>query len=65
LTIVNGNINEEKYREILDNKLWPVVARHIPKNDFIFQDDNAPDHNSTSMLNYRTENNIRGSVWPH
>jgi hypothetical protein len=30
LTIVNGSINAEKYREILDNKLWPVVAQHFP-----------------------------------
>lgn len=28
LTIVNCNINTEKYREILDNEVWPVVVFH-------------------------------------
>ena len=64
LTVVNGNINAEKYREILDNELWPDVARHFPQNDFIFQDDNAPVHRARSVLNYKTENNIRGILWP-
>jgi hypothetical protein len=59
LTVVNGNINAEKYREILDNELWPVVARHFPQNDFIFQDDNTPMHCARSVLNYKIENNIR------
>lgn len=29
---VNGNINSEKYIDILDNNMWPVVARHFPDN---------------------------------
>lgn len=50
LTIVNGNINAEKYRKSIDNDLWPVVAHHCPQNDFIFQDDNAPVHRARSVL---------------
>jgi hypothetical protein len=34
LTVVNGNINAEKYREIIDSELWPVVAQYFPQNDF-------------------------------
>lgn len=29
LTSVNGNINSEKYIEILVNNLWPVIALHL------------------------------------
>lgn len=63
-TIVNGNINEEKDRTIFDNELWPNVAQHFPQIDFVFQDANAPRHHAKSLLNYKNENNIRGSMWP-
>lgn len=42
LTVVNGNINAQKYVKIADNELWPVVAYNFPQNDFIFQEANAP-----------------------
>lgn len=41
---VNGNINAEKYILILDEQLWPVIARHFPDNSSTFQDENAPMH---------------------
>jgi hypothetical protein len=41
---VQGNINAQKYINILDNHLWPVIARHFPANNCIFQDDNGPVH---------------------
>lgn len=61
---VNCNINAEKYREILDNEIWPVVDQHFPQTDFILQYDNAPVYRARSVLNYITENNIRGMVCP-
>ena len=30
LTHVESNINVEKYIKIIDNNLWPVIARHFP-----------------------------------
>lgn len=30
------------YTQIIDNHLWPIVAAHVPSNDYLFQDDNAP-----------------------
>lgn len=33
-----------KYQEILENNLWPVLARHFSDGMYRFQDDNAPVH---------------------
>ena len=41
---VDGNINAVKYRDILDNHLRPVLARHFADKPYRFQDDNAPVH---------------------
>lgn len=37
LTDVQGNINSEKYQDILENNLWPVLARHFPTGSYLFQ----------------------------
>lgn len=29
ITVITGNINALKYFEIVDNFVWPVIARHI------------------------------------
>ena len=44
LTTVNGNINAAKYIEILEDNLWPVIVRHYPEENNIFQDNNTPVH---------------------
>ena len=31
---VEGNINFLKYQEILEENLWPVLARHFPRNGY-------------------------------
>ena len=28
LTVVDGNINAKQYIEVIDNLVWPVIARH-------------------------------------
>lgn len=33
---VNGTINSDKYIEMLDNNLWPIVVRHVPGDNYIF-----------------------------
>ena len=50
LAFVAGNINSDKYIEILEDNLWPVIACHFPKNDYIYQDDNAPVHRAHSVV---------------
>ena len=39
---VVGNINAQKYIDILEDNIWPMIARHFPRNNYLFQDDNAP-----------------------
>lgn len=50
ITTVNGNINAEKYQQILNDNLWPVIAQHFPNQQYIFQDDNAPVHHARFQL---------------
>lgn len=64
LTSVNGNINSEKYIEILENNLWPVIVRHFPHGNYVFQDDNAPVHRSRLLNAYMEENNVNTTSWP-
>jgi hypothetical protein len=33
LATVNGNINDAKYIEILEDNLWPVIVRHYPEEN--------------------------------
>jgi hypothetical protein len=58
ITVVDGNVNAQKYIDIIDEHLWPVVARHYPRNDYIFQDDNAPIHRARAVQEYKLQNNI-------
>jgi len=60
LTVVNGTVNALRYIDIIENCLWPVVARHFPDDSYIFQDDNAPVHRARVVHAYRTQNNIHG-----
>lgn len=64
LTDVEGNINSQKYIDILEDNLWPVIARHFPDNNYVFQDDNAPVHRSRLTSAYINENNIITTEWP-
>jgi len=45
ITDVERNINSAKYIDILDNNIWPVVAK-FENTQWIFQDDNAQVHQS-------------------
>ena len=53
ITAVEGNINAQKYQQILDDNLWPVITQHFTKNDqYIFKDDNAPVHRARSTQEF-------------
>lgn len=64
LAKVTGNINSEKYKEILEENIWPVVVRHFPDDQYFFQDDNAPVHRSRVLQEYRAANNLKSISWP-
>ena len=62
---VEGNINSLKYQEILEDNLWPVLARHFPRNGYFFQDDHAPVFRSRSTQElYMVRNHINCQIWP-
>ena len=52
ITAVEGNINAQKYQQILDDNLCPVIAQHFPNDQYIFQDDNAPVHRARSTQEF-------------
>ena len=64
LTPVVGNLNSEKYINILDDNLWPGIAQHFPTSHYIFQEDNAPCHVSRRTNQWKTENDIPTLEWP-
>ena len=64
LTDVKGNINSQIYIDVLENKLWLVIARHFADNEYVFQDDNAPVHRARITENYKQENDINCTTWP-
>ena len=41
-----------------------MIARHFPKQDCLFQDDNAPIHRANDVKNYKEENHINCLEWP-
>ena len=64
LDFLEGSINALKYTDILEDNLWPVVARHFPQNNSIFLDDNAPIHRAQKVMAYRVKNKIKMLSWP-
>lgn len=61
---VEGKINSEKYINILDTNLWPVIACHFPDGSYLFQDDNAPVHRSRLTEEFVARNRIKNMSWP-
>lgn len=64
ITVVDGNVNAQKYIDILEEQLWPVVVRHFPEDNYLYHDDNAPVHRARIVQDYKRENNIHSMVWP-
>ena len=57
LDSIVGNINSQKYIQVLDTHLWPVIAKVPVGPDYIFQEDNAPVHTSRETTQWKTTNN--------
>jgi len=62
LVPIDGNIDSRKYVKVLDETLWPVVCKHLAGRQFIFQDDNAPVHqfSSVQFVTLLKQNVLRG-----
>jgi hypothetical protein len=63
LTPVVGNLNSEKYINILDDYLWPVIAQPFPTSPYIFKEDNVPCHESRRTNQWKTKNDISTLEW--
>ena len=35
---MDGTVNSARYRDILDNNLWPVIAKHFGNKEYLFQE---------------------------
>jgi hypothetical protein len=63
-TEIEGTINPRKYIDALDMNLWPVIARHIPNDDYFFEDGNAPINTLNEIKLWKQENNVKCMNWP-
>ena len=61
---MEGNINAVKYISIIDDNLWPVIARHFPDENYTFMDENGPMHGANVVREYMENNNIHHKEWP-
>ena len=64
LVSVQRNMNSEKYINVLDQCLWPVVAKHFPTHPWTLQEDNAPCHVSARTTQWKRDNQIPTPSWP-
>jgi hypothetical protein len=64
LTPVVDNLNSEKYINILDENLWPVIAQHFPTSPYVFQEDNAPCHESRRTNQWKMQIDFPTLEWP-
>lgn len=63
LHIVDGMVNATKYIGILQKCMLPS-AQLLFRNQFFFQDDNAPCHRAKLVTKWKCQKNIRTIDWP-
>ena len=61
---VEGMMNSDRYKAILQTRLLPVLHRDFPDGDGIFQQDLAPCHTSKQMCTFFEENGLTTLDWP-
>lgn len=55
---VEGNMNSEKYINVLDECLWPVVTKYFPTDRWTQQKDNTPCHVSVRTTQWKRDYHI-------
>lgn len=55
---IDGCMKSDKYIQILNNYLWPVVFGHFGNDSGIFQEDNAHCHVSRSADQWIVDNDF-------
>ena len=62
--IIDGNLNNTKYIEILEGNLLPFLRRQNSTGTNYFQDDNAPAHRHKKVKEWMERNDIMNLMWP-
>jgi hypothetical protein len=57
-------MNSEKYINVLDECLWPVLTKHFTSDRWTLQEDNAPCHVSVRTTQCKRDNYIPTLPWP-
>jgi hypothetical protein len=63
LTVVDGNINAQRYIEVIDYFVWPVITRHLPDDNYVLQDDNGHIHRTCVVKKYMEDTYLHGKKW--
>ena len=63
LTVTQSYVNSQQFITILDKHIWPVICKHFPTREFIFQDDNANIHRARVVSEYKVRNGIHSMFW--
>ena len=63
LALVKGHITGQKYISIIQDHLWPVIAKHHIDLNCIYVDDNAPVHRAGIVTEYLRSEGIPVSEW--
>jgi len=59
-----SNTNAQKYIEIINNFVWPVIVVVSQMTIMCFKDDNAPIHRACVVKEYMEETDLHGMEWP-
>jgi hypothetical protein len=64
LHIVEGNMNQVKYIEVLKGRLLPQIREWYGQEPWIFQQDSAPCHTGKSVKAWFAQNGVQVLPWP-
>ena len=64
ISAIDGTLNSQGYLDILEENVWPVIAKHFPRGDYIFQDDGASIHTAHLIRNYKQRTGMKTMTWP-
>ena len=64
ISVIDGKMNAQKYKQILQENLMPSVESFELPSDYIFQQDNDPKNTAKSIKKQLSENNVNVLQWP-
>lgn len=65
LYVVEGTMNQDQYKRVLQNRLIPQIREWFPHGEsYVFMQDGAPCHTARSVRSFLEQNNIPVLSWP-